>query len=579
MSSKEGEEIANNSGHGLLNGDARRRSRRLAPGVIGVCLVMIVASSLALVLAPGARASPTPFYSSAVKVPCGGNIQNAINAAPPGGTILLAPCTYVQQLTIDKSVNIVGAGPGKTIIQSPTTLKPDAFGNPWTIELGSAATVALSGFTVLVTPQCIISSPYEAVNALPGYAGGGLGVGGSASLNLQSAVVTTTGQTEGGSCDSGAGFMSYGTGIGMGLDYVTGTPPANQLVGFGTVSGVTVSGFGFGGPDIAVGGAANSPAGSSALISNDRISVIGNTLPLETCPCAWGISVGFGGNASSATIVHNVVTGTPGTTFFPIQIGTGSYPGGTGSSAYIGGNWITGGGWADGVTVTLSSSATITGNSIAEFGTGPDYDGVFLASAGPATVTYNSIRMTSFDGIGIVDLSSSPATIEFNSITGPAVDGVGIQLDATSATVEYNSVSQMECEYNPTLGGPCGPDWLTQYAGYGIIDYSDAGLGTTIANNLIFSNDVGILLWSGCPGCVVKDNILVNNLDYGLAGLDGTYSSSQTSVVGGLYGVAAIAWTADTTVTLSQVVLVGQSVAPFYYEVDFTGGTATIVGT
>jgi hypothetical protein len=523
----------------------------------------------------GALASPT---QAPLKVPCGASIQAAINAAHSGNTILLAPCTYSGALTIDKSVDIVGAGAGKTIITSPALANPLTFGNPWTIEIGNAATVTLSGFTLVVTLQCIISSPYEDVNGLPGYAGGGIGVGGSASLDLRSAVVTTTGGTEGGACGS-TGFQSYGTGIGIGLDYVTGTPAASQLVGFGTVSGVTVSGFGFGGPDVAVGGAANSPAGSFALISNDRISTVGTTLPVQTCPCAWGVTVGFGGNDSSATVVHNILTGTPGTTYFPVQIGPDSYPLGTGSSAYIGDNWITGGGWADGVAVSLSSSATITGNSIAESGTGPYYDGIGLVYASAVTISYNSITMTAFEGAGILMEFSSDTTIEFNSITGPTA-AFGIELYGSSATIESNSIGQFECAYNSTLLGEglCGPDYLTQYQQAGIGDFSDAGLGTVIANNLIFDTDAGIFLDDGCPGCLVTGNVLVNSADYGLVGVDGSYLFSQNQVVGGAYGVAAIAYSVNTAVTLSHVVTVGQSVAPFYYEIDFPGGTATIVG-
>ena len=46
--------------------------------------------------------------------------------------------------------------------------------------------------------------------------------------------------------------------------------------------------------------------------------------------------------------------------------------------------------------------------------------------------------------------------------------------------------------------------------------------------------------------------------------------------LGGPYGNAAIAYSLNTTLTLSQSVIVAPSVAPLYYEVDFTGGTATI---
>jgi hypothetical protein len=82
----------------------------------------------------------------------------------------------------------------------------------------------------------------------------------------------------------------------------------------------------------------------------------------------------------------------------------------------------------------------------------------------------------------------------------------------------------------------------------------------------------------------VKGNTILNSFDYGLAGMDGTYTFLQNTVFGGAYGVGAAAALAPTTVTLSHVVIVAPSVAPFYYEQDYgqpfptIGGTWTILG-
>jgi len=93
MSSKIGQ-IVKESGHGLHDGEARRRSRRLAPGVIGVCLVMVLASSLALVLIPGASASSP--HGATLKVPSQyPAIQSAINAAHSGDTILVGAASPI----------------------------------------------------------------------------------------------------------------------------------------------------------------------------------------------------------------------------------------------------------------------------------------------------------------------------------------------------------------------------------------------------------------------------------------------------------------------------------------------------
>jgi hypothetical protein len=120
--------------------------------VIGICFVVILATSLTVMLAPGARASPTSLSSNTVKVPCGANLQAAINAAHPGATILVAPCTYTEQLTIMTSITLIGSGVGRTIIRSPAGLAPDA---PL-VNITNGATVALEGFTVSVTTVGVV---------------------------------------------------------------------------------------------------------------------------------------------------------------------------------------------------------------------------------------------------------------------------------------------------------------------------------------------------------------------------------------------------------------------------------------
>jgi hypothetical protein len=528
-----------------------------------VLMLFVLVPAAALGQSTAAMANPFGYSGPHVKVPCGASIQSAISAAPTGATILLATCTYSGALTIDKSLTITGAGAGKTIITSPPSSDPATFGNPWTIVIGDAASVTLSGFTLLVTLQCIVFFA-------PGfaYAGGGIGVGGSANLTFDSAVVTTTGETEGASCSGGE--MSYGTGVGFGLDWVTGSPTASELAGTGTVSGVTISGFGFDGVGVSIGGQFDSSA-SYALISNDQIST-----SADDAVGFPAISLGYGSTSNFATIVDNTLSGllSPECTVLPCALIDVE----GGSSASISRNTLTGMTEWVGILVGPGSTASIAHNSIL---TGLSGFGIEL-DGGTASIVRNSIVAAEF-GWGIV-LFGTTATITSNVISGivGVTSDAGIAMYSSSATITFNSIGVFECEFDPAAAGyNCGPSPVTQINDLGILDFSDAGLGTTIENNLVFQTDIGILLLESmgpCTGCVVKDNLLVNNVDYGLGGLDGDYSFGPNLVVGGLYGVGSIAADIDTTVTLSHVAIVGPSVRSFDIESDY-GYVATIVGT
>jgi hypothetical protein len=522
------------------NGGGWHRSDRSKGGARSLAVggIMILAAFAVMMLAPAAGASHLPLHA-VLKVPSKNypTIQSAINAAKSGDTIHVAPGTYVEQLTIHKSITLNGSGAGKTIIKSPAALGADPFGNPWTIEIDDSATVTLSRFTLLVTLQCILTSglprDHTAHPHLPVFAGGGIGVGGGANMTLRSAMITTTGATEGATCGS-SGIKSFGTGVDFGLDYVTGSPAASRLVGTGTVSGVTISGFGFAGPPVSVGGQANSPTGSYARIAHDRITTSADESSLNDSPA---ISVGFGGNASSATIVGNAISTLP-------SLATNV------------------------ITVFSESSVSIAYNSIL---VGPEDDAIVLYT--------------------------STAAISFNSIAGSTTDfSGGIILYLSSASISFNALSDFGCAFNLTVValGLCGPNFLSQAQVTAIADYGDAGLGTTIEFNLISKADIGIALadagialgfqgLAGCTGCVVKGNLISNSSDYAFLGIDGNYSFVKNLIVGGLYGVAAVAFNTNTTVTLSHVLIVKPSAAHFYHENDCLAifgytCTETIVG-
>ncbi len=75
-------------------------------------------------------------------------IQAAVTAANPAGgdTIQIHPATYTEQVTINKSLTMLGTGPG-TIIQAPNALTPEFGQNPL-VEIGGGAMVNMSDLTL-----------------------------------------------------------------------------------------------------------------------------------------------------------------------------------------------------------------------------------------------------------------------------------------------------------------------------------------------------------------------------------------------------------------------------------------------
>lgn len=75
-------------------------------------------------------------------------IQAAINAASPGSIIKVLPGTYTEQITISKSLTIIGSGAKTTIIKAPAVLNPDEIGRHDIVEVNNGAKVIMKGFTI-----------------------------------------------------------------------------------------------------------------------------------------------------------------------------------------------------------------------------------------------------------------------------------------------------------------------------------------------------------------------------------------------------------------------------------------------
>lgn len=191
-----------------------------------------------------------------------------------------------------------------------------------------------------------------------------------------------------------------------------------------------------------------------------------------------------------------------------------------------------------------------------------------------ASLTIDHSEITNYQGAGIVVLGfGSTATITHNTITGPGpargVGTSGIEFPVGSVgTIAHNTVSGNIC---PPTDPTCGTDWFTQFqlAGIGAGGW---GPGTVITDNLVFGNQVGMLLGESDE---ISDNRMVDNDYFGLALFDGNFVVDGGEIRGGGGGLWAIANSTDTNVQLNGVTFSGLS-GPEIDKVECCGFTATV---
>jgi hypothetical protein len=238
------------------------------------------------------------------------SLQSAINHATPGARILVGPGTFIEQLVINRSVTLVGAGVGQTILQSPVLLTPDYLGANHVVTIGHHADVTIKGFTIESSLQCV---------AAPYWDGGGIGIGGGAHLTLKDSLVTTTGSTAsvGAACMVAgvAGLEIVGNGVDVGFNsppLANGTP-AWQLHGHADLERDVFFGFGdaSNGPAVFVGDGSGS--GSDVTLAHDTILSPSASLPFFL-PDSYHAEVMVTGGAS-ASVVHSSILGGAGTCY------------------------------------------------------------------------------------------------------------------------------------------------------------------------------------------------------------------------------------------------------------------------
>jgi hypothetical protein len=399
-------------------------------------------------------------------------IQAAVNAAnlAGGDTIQITPATYTEQITIAKSLTMMGTGPG-AIIQAPSTLTTDPVsGLNALLEIENSATVNMSDLTIQgPVPQNVT------INA------GILVVGG--------ATATVT--------DSTISHIRSNpiTGVGnTGQAIQIGGARGSGLVGNGTITNDIITDYQKSG--ILVRG------GSSATITGNTITGVGPTAAVAQN----GIQVDLG---ATATITGNTITGNEFANSTPDPTNTDQatgilidnfppvIPGGT---ITVSNNTIGGTAAGAGNDLGISSSdpeitVAISGNTLQ----GNRFEGV-LVSDGTATVSNNNISGSNI-GVAVLafsgDTANANATLTSNNITdngngGLSVPGGGIRLLVEPGAT---TTALATANFNRIVGNSVGLDNTTAAAVDATLNWWGSNTGPNTTGNDTTSGAVNTSPW------------------------------------------------------------------------------------
>jgi predicted outer membrane repeat protein len=377
-------------------------------------------------------------------------IQDGVTLASLKGTVNVAAGTYVENVNIDKSLTVKGAGATQTIVD----------GN----KAGSVFTIGKNNAKAVVTLSGIAIRNGKADH------GGGIYNAGKVTIT-GSTISANTAEWDGGGIynegimDMTGSTISGNTGRDGGGIYNGGfIIPATLKVTDSTISGNTAESFG--------GGIYNA---GTATITGSTISE--NTGSNGGGICNWGFII-----PATLKVTDSTISGNTAESFF----GGGICNGGIENPGILSvtGSSISGNTGRYGGGIYNACTATITGSTISE-NTG--WDGGGISNAGTATITGSTIsENTGWDGGGIYN--EGTATITDSTISGNTAkwNGGGIYnggvVTSGTLSVKGSTISGNTAKWN---GGGI------YSGGFGILATLSV-TGSTISGNMAERDGGGI---------------------------------------------------------------------------------------
>jgi hypothetical protein len=371
-------------------------------------------------------------------------IQAAIDDANTvaGNTISVTAGTYVEQVVVNKTLTLIGAGKATTFIKSPATLSGDVIGASL-VGITNTASVTMTGLTVTgpKDPPLTCAESNALMYGVRVMGGGKLNLSDSSVIDIRDNPLS--GCQTGIAVRAGSAFYNQIGHLTMTNVVITGYQKGGVIVSgpgsTGIITGNTIIGYG------------NQPsiAANGVQISSGAVATVtGNTISANKCDLV-GVCAP---DPITGTFSSGVLLFDAGTTLLTGNIisdtDAGIYSYMPTQPAVIENNTLLNNRWHgvyvdEGQTTVLSNSITgsLNGVVVAAFDAGFGTNGNSVANI------YSNTISGANNGVLVVDSNTSDTfkpvlDAQFNTITGNMNTGINIETTgATTATVKLNVIA------------------------------------------------------------------------------------------------------------------------------------------